>query len=510
MSEEKGAKNDCKLCQAISLSQKKGTRFLTYGMAEQDGKYQDYTETFLPKGGHLRSDKEQADALDNEKTRHMNYPKDLVKSLSLIDKWEFNVFDVSDASKQRPLTYVLYELLKKYDLLSTFKIPTNVLMSFSDKVDAGYRKHRNPYHNPNHAADVAQTTHFFICQTGLLNWLSEVEVFAMIFAAAIHDYEHTGTTNTFHTQTRSPLAVLYNDRSVLENHHVAASFKMLQENKGSNIVAELTRDQFEEFRSLVVDIVLATDMSQHFQQMSQVTDALNNPKELDKVKVMALIVHLADISHAAKCWELHERWSYALTEEYFRQGDREKELGLPCSTLCDRQTVMVPQSQFGFLRFIIEPSFTTLIELFRHIADHYIAKEDAAMNSADVAEKSEGSPKRTRRHIVKCRLGTSQDQGDALYPDYTYANVVARLEESGKKWIGNIESNRKKWSALAEKEKASSSPKDDAKKESQTDSTKNSKENSKSDSSTGSNKNSNNSNSNSSTKTSPTTEEKKN
>ena len=62
-------------------------------------------------------------------------------------------------------------------------------MSFADKVDAGYRKYRNPYHNPNHAADVAQTTHFFVCQTGLLNWLSEVEVFAMLFAAAIHDFE---------------------------------------------------------------------------------------------------------------------------------------------------------------------------------------------------------------------------------------------------------------------------------------------------------------------------------
>ena len=64
---------------------------------------------------------------------------------------------------------------------------------------------------------------------------------------------------------------------------------------------------FKEFRTLVVDIVLATDMSQHFQQMSQINDALNNPKELDKVKVMALIVHLADISHAAKSWDLHER-----------------------------------------------------------------------------------------------------------------------------------------------------------------------------------------------------------
>lgn len=67
----------------------------------------------------------------------------------------------------------------------------------------------------------------------------------MLFAAAIHDYEHTGTTNNFHTQTRSNLAILYNDRSVLENHHVAASFKMLQENRSSNICAELTRDQFE-------------------------------------------------------------------------------------------------------------------------------------------------------------------------------------------------------------------------------------------------------------------------
>ena len=34
----------------------------------------------------------------------------------------------------------------------------------------------------------------------------------------------------------------------------------------------------------MVDIVLCTDMSQHFQQMSQISDALNNPKELDKVK----------------------------------------------------------------------------------------------------------------------------------------------------------------------------------------------------------------------------------
>lgn len=34
------------------------------------------------------------------------------------------------------------------------------------------------------------------------HWLTELEIFAMLFAAAVHDYEHTGTTNNFHIQTK--------------------------------------------------------------------------------------------------------------------------------------------------------------------------------------------------------------------------------------------------------------------------------------------------------------------
>lgn len=36
----------------------------------------------------------------------------------------------------------------------------------------------------------------------LQHYLTEIEVLAIIFAAAIHDYEHTGTTNSFHIQTK--------------------------------------------------------------------------------------------------------------------------------------------------------------------------------------------------------------------------------------------------------------------------------------------------------------------
>lgn len=40
------------------------------------------------------------------------------------------------------------------------------------------------------------------CPPSFQHWLTELEIFATIFAAAIHDYEHTGTTNNFHIQTR--------------------------------------------------------------------------------------------------------------------------------------------------------------------------------------------------------------------------------------------------------------------------------------------------------------------
>lgn len=38
-------------------------------------------------------------------------------------------------------------------------------------------------------------------------------------------------------------------------------------------------------------------------------------------------------------------------EEYFKQGEKEKELGLPCSPLCDRDNTLVAESQIGKIGF---------------------------------------------------------------------------------------------------------------------------------------------------------------
>lgn len=75
------------------------------------------------------------------------------------------------------------------------------------------------------------------------HWLSDLEIFASLIGSIIHDYEHTGTTNNFHVQSRSNLAMLYNDRSVLENYHLSASFALMQKDE-HNILANLTKEEY--------------------------------------------------------------------------------------------------------------------------------------------------------------------------------------------------------------------------------------------------------------------------
>ena len=56
---------------------------------------------------------------------------------------------------------------------------------------------------------------------------------------------------------------------------------------------------------------------------------------------------MADISHPGKPWQLHQQWTSRLIEEFFQQGDKEREKGLECSPLCDRNNTLIPESQLG-------------------------------------------------------------------------------------------------------------------------------------------------------------------
>ena len=73
------------------------------------------------------------------------------------------------------------------------------------RIEKTFFQHNAPYHNNIHACDVLVTLHQLLIQTQLAHWFSDLELFSMLFAAAIHDLEHTGTNNQFHISTRSDL-----------------------------------------------------------------------------------------------------------------------------------------------------------------------------------------------------------------------------------------------------------------------------------------------------------------
>ncbi|GAB1861579.1 Phosphodiesterase [Camponotus japonicus] len=364
-------------------------------------------------------------------TALMQFPPEVVKVLKTLDDWSFDVFSLNEAASGMPVKYLGYDLLNRYGMIHKFKVPPAVLECFLGRVEEGYCRHRNPYHNNLHAADVAQTMHYILCQTGLMNWLTDLEIFATLVAAIIHDYEHTGTTNNFHVMSGSDTALLYNDRAVLENHHISASFRILKEDE-CNILQNLSREEFREFRSLVIDMVLATDMSFHFQQLKNMKNLLSLAEpSVDKSKAVSLVLHCCDISHPAKRWDLHHRWTMQLLEEFFRQGDKERELGLPFSPLCDRNNTLVAESQIGFIEFIVEPSMQVCSDTLETVL--------APLNVKDTADEPSNGGENRRFKIDKPWISCLGDN-KKIWKEQAVRDAEAKAQkEQEQKASGNRE-----------------------------------------------------------------------
>ncbi|KAL8565529.1 hypothetical protein ACOMHN_049505 [Nucella lapillus] len=384
----------------------------------------------------------------------LHVPPQVLLLLKHLDDWSFNVFAVNEVSDNHAIKYVGYELLQKYDLITKYKINTQVLDTFLYGLEAGYSKFRNPYHNLVHGADVAQTVNFVLTQSNLAHWLTDLEIFATIIAALIHDFEHTGTTNNFHINTGSEFALLYNDRNVLENHHISAAFRILRDEE-TNITMHLSKEEFREFRNLVIDMVLATDMSFHFQQIKNMKHFLSMPENIEKSKALSLVLHCADISHPSKDWELHHKWTSLLLEEFFRQGDREQELGLPFSPLCDRKNTLVAESQIGFIDFIVDPSFQVMGDMLEKILMplHQQASTASATNALLRGMGGGGAitDESITEEVFEPREeggggggGGARDKGTG----HPRGSAIVRYEFK-RPWVECLQSNKQKWKEIA-------------------------------------------------------------
>ena len=70
---------------------------------------------------------------------------------------------------------------------------------------------------------------------------------------------------------------MYNDESVLENHHLAVAFKILQ-HESRDILKNLTKKQRQIIRKMVIDMVWATDMSKHMSLLAELKTMVETKK----------------------------------------------------------------------------------------------------------------------------------------------------------------------------------------------------------------------------------------
>ncbi|KAG2430481.1 hypothetical protein HXX76_010004 [Chlamydomonas incerta] len=194
--------------------------------------------------------------------------------LARADELQYDMWALADATAGRPLSVLAFFLFQRQGLIRHFGIKPIKLIRLLRAIECGYPN--NPYHNATHAADVVRTTHVLAhaaCLTA--HHLDTVGLLALYFAAIIHDFGHPGLTGDFLVATSHPLALRYNDRSPLENHHASAAFTLMAERPELDAFEVLSREQRTAFRKQVVELVMGTDMKQHFALLSQFTNAVS-------------------------------------------------------------------------------------------------------------------------------------------------------------------------------------------------------------------------------------------
>jgi hypothetical protein len=96
---------------------------------------------------------------------------------------------------------------------------------------------------------------------------------------------------------------------------------------------------------------------------SNAPTANTEPRQL---LLMSLALHAADVSNPVKVWEQHLTWYPRLMEEFFSQGDKERELGYPITYAFDRNN-SVPQAKFQLVRSIFAILLLNNLLTYRHV-----------------------------------------------------------------------------------------------------------------------------------------------
>uniref|UniRef100_A0A8C4I431 Phosphodiesterase n=1 Tax=Dicentrarchus labrax TaxID=13489 RepID=A0A8C4I431_DICLA len=319
-------------------------------------------------------------------------PPSIAKMLNDEECWEFNILELEAATHKRPLTYLGLKIFTSFGVCEFLNCSEATLRSWLQLIEASYHA-SNSYHNSTHAADVLHATAYFLRKERVKSSLDQLDEVAALIAATVHDVDHPGRTNSFLCNAGSELAILYNDTAVLESHHAALAFQLTVRDSKSNIFKNTDRNQYRTLRQAIIDMVLATEMTRHFEHVSKFVNSINKPMAAieetstsanirnspeNRLLIKRMLIKCADVANPCRPLELCIEWAGRISEEYFAQTDEEKRQGLPVvMPVFDRNTCSVPKSQISFIDYFITDmfdawdAFASLPGLMEHLSENY-------------------------------------------------------------------------------------------------------------------------------------------
>ncbi|KAH9261408.1 hypothetical protein BASA81_000052 [Batrachochytrium salamandrivorans] len=349
------------------------------------------------------------------------------------ESWmDFDVFDF--AVPGQVIMRMGEALLERHGFVREFDIPTNTLRSFLGLLDSTYLE--VPYHNSTHGADVAHVMSYFLLHGNLAQRGDSLLHFASLIAALGHDVGHPGFSNRFLVHTDDALAITFNDKSPLENMHASTLFQILHTH---DILQALGKEDKRRFRQFVIEMILATDNAVHAEVMAKID--VMQPADLH---VFQASLHAADLSGGGKTVKLSQQWTSKLLEEFYMQGDLERELDLyEVLPVMDRKsTLHRGVFQEAFIKQICIPLYQTLQEKcnldltlplngFESNAKHWIETahkhQGHANNDGNSSSNSSGEEEVAERGVV---VAAGMD-GQAKEPTFELeklARVVTNLK----------------------------------------------------------------------------------
>jgi len=362
--------------------------------------------------------------------------------------WDYDVIQLDEVTSGHALSAMFVHLLDRRALVRELDLDRQTLMTFVTALETRYGG--NPYHSHIHGADVLLGMYLFI--EPFLGLLSPAQQFAALFAAACHDFAHPGTTNAHEAKVNSERAIRHNDDSVLERYHLESTFTLLLQPR-FNFLKHFTREQFAEFRKLVIQLVLLTDLSKHFDFIARIKSmeegslqerlegalsragkgpddvASDVKRQSGDIELLLLTaIKFCDLGHSFKPWALHEKWSLKVTQEFFLLGDYERKNNIPISPLCDREKdTNLPKSQKGFLEFLIYPLCKAVAQVFpmrKHALENLDANYDVWVARA---RPRTSQPEASRRSLPEVSCTSNQAEA-AASPVATAAAPAVELK----------------------------------------------------------------------------------